>query len=324
MDMSTQPSTAWPADDPRTTRIWLRKELIASGLNDRSIAAMVAAGELHRVRYGSYVSGAAWARASDTQRHSILVRSVVRRANAEIVVSHTSAANDWEVALWDAALDVVHVTRVDQEAGRREAGVIQHLGELRDQDVVVRNGIAVTSPTRTALDCACVLDVERSLVVISDLLHRGLTTLEKLAAMEKFMSQWPGSLSIRLVLGLVDARCESVGERRFLYLAWKQGLPRPDAQHEVIDEAGQRFRLDFAWPDHKVWLEFDGRVKYEKFLREGESVTDAVLREKHREEEITRLTGWRCIRITWADLQHPERTAAKIRSLLFLAQRVAG
>ncbi len=285
---------------------------------------MVAAGELHRVRYGSYINGEAWARASETERHSILARAVIRRANAEVVLSHISAATDWEVALWDAALDVVHLTRCDQEAGRREAGVIQHLGELRDEDVVVRNGISVTSPTRTALDCACLLDVERALVVVSDLLHRGLTSVEHLQAMEKFMSQWPGSLSIRLVLNLVDARCESVGERRFLYLAWKQGLPRPDAQHEVTDEAGQRYRLDFAWPEQGVWLEFDGRVKYEKFLKEGESVTDAVLREKRREEEIARLTGWRCIRITWADLEHPERTAGKIRALLFPAQRVAG
>ena len=322
--MTTTQPKAWPADDPRLSRIWLRKELIASGLSDRSIATMVATGELHRVRYGSYVSGTAWAQASETQRHSILARAVVRRANAEVVVSHISAAAEWEVALWDVALDVVHLTRIDQEAGRREAGVIQHLGKLRDEDVLVRNGIAVTNPTRTALDCACVLDVERALVVISDLLHRGLTTIDKLRAMEEFMSQWPGSLSVRLVLGLVDALCESVGERRFLYLAWKQGLPRPEAQHEVIDETGHRYRLDFAWPEHKVWLEFDGRVKYEKYLKEGESVTDAVLREKRREEEIARLTGWRCIRITWADLAHPERTAGKIRALLSPAQRVAG
>ncbi len=321
--MSTQQSQAWSADDPRLSRIWLRKELIASGFNDRSIATMVAAGELHRVRYGSYVNGDAWRRASETQRHSILVRAVVRRANADVVVSHTSAANEWEVALWDRPHDVVHLTRTDQAAGRREAGVLQHLGELRDGDVVVRHGIAVTSPTRTALDCACVLDVEHALVIICDLLHRRLTTLEELQAMEKLMSQWPGSLGVRLVLGLADPGCESVGERRFLHLAWKQGLPRPEAQHEVTDEVGQRYRLDFAWPEHRVWLEFDGRVKYERFLKEGESVTDAVLREKRREEEIARLTGWRCIRITWADLEHPERTAAKIRALLFPTQRAA-
>ena len=43
---------------------------------------------------------------------------------------------------------------------------------------------------------------------------------------------------------------------------------------------------------------------------------DAVLREKRREDEIRELTGWRVIRLTWADLQHPERTIRRLRSLL--------
>ena len=32
-----------------------------------------------------------------------------------------------------------------------------------------------------------------------------------------------------------------------------------------------------------------------------------MLREKRREERVAELTGWRCIRITWADLAYPER-----------------
>jgi hypothetical protein len=74
--------------------------------------------------------------------------------------------------------------------------------------------------------------------------------------------------------------------------------------------------LAIAWPELKVFLEFDGKEKYLKFRREGESVVDAVLREKKREERICRLTGWRCIRITWADLYRPAETIADIRSVL--------
>ena len=72
-----------------------------------------------------------------------------------------------------------------------------------------------------------------------------------------------------------------------------------------------------------MWLEFDGRVKYEKFVPAGQSSTDVVLREKKREDIIRRITGWRCIRITWADFYRPEVTAAKIRALLFPADSVA-
>jgi hypothetical protein len=84
--------------------------------------------------------------------------------------------------------------------------------------------------------------------------------------------------------------------------------------------------LDFAWPELGIWLEFDGKVKYEKHLREGESVTDAVLREKRREQVISELTGWRCFRITWADLEEPEKLARRLREFIasVAASRRAG
>ena len=86
-------------------------------------------------------------------------------------------------------------------------------------------------------------------------------------------------------------------------------------QPPVAVSPGVIHRVDLAWPSLGLFLEFDGKVKYQRYLREGESVTDAVLREKQREELICELTGWRCIRIVWADLYHPERTAARIRAM---------
>ena len=70
-------------------------------------------------------------------------------------------------------------------------------------------------------------------------------------------------------------------------------------------------------------MEFDGRVKYEALLRPGERASDVVFREKRREERICRLTGWRCIRIAWADLDRPASTATMIRDALFPPSAVA-
>lgn len=98
----------------------------------------------------------------------------------------------------------------------------------------------------------------------------------------------------------------------------------PEPQYEIKDANGRVVaRVDFAWPELGVFLEFDGMVKYQKPLREGETASDVVVREKQRQDLICRLTGWRCIRIVWADLAHPERTAALIRSVLFPADRAA-
>jgi hypothetical protein len=65
-----------------------------------------------------------------------------------------------------------------------------------------------------------------------------------------------------------------------------------------------------------VFLEIDGRLKYEHFRREGETLEQFLMREKRREELICQLTGWICIRLTWADLEHPVRTARRIRRVL--------
>ena len=42
-----------------------------------------------------------------------------------------------------------------------------------------------------------------------------------------------------------------------------------------------------------VFVEFDGKIKYEALLKPGESASDVVIREKRREERIVELTGWR-------------------------------
>ena len=233
------------------------------------------------------------------------------------MLSHESGLGEWDVPVWDQALDEVDVTRLDRRAGRREAGVRQHEGVLRPGDWVERNGVLVTSPTRTALDCACVVDVEHGIAIVGDLLHRKLTTAEDLAQCAVFMQRWPGSLKHAVVLLVADGRCESVGEHRTLHLIWRQGLPRPIPQYKVCHpHTGELLAIvDFAWPELGVFLEFDGKVKYQKLLEEGESPSDVVVREKRREELVCRLMGWRCIRIVWADLYRPEPTAASIRAL---------
>jgi very-short-patch-repair endonuclease len=81
---------------------------------------------------------------------------------------------------------------------------------------------------------------------------------------------------------------------------------------------GRTYRLDFAWPELKVWVEVDGRAKYGRWLRPGESPTDAVLREKLREDAIREATGWICIRVTWADLADPVRLERRLRRALRL------
>ena len=304
--------------------VFLRSQALAAGYSDRDIARLVRQGVWHRIRRGAYVDAAVWQALDDVGRHALRARAVVMQSKTDVVLSHISALPAYGAPTWDLALDVVHVTRVDRRAGRNEAGVRQHQGVLLPNDVAVWRGLNVTSAIRTAIDITTVAGTEASLAIVNHLLHEKHAVLQDVLERYRSMENHPYTLKTDLVLRLADERIESLGESRTFYLCWRHGIPMPEPQWVVRDWAGRKVaRLDFAWPDHKVWLEFDGKEKYVKFLREDETVSDAVHREKRREEMITELTGWRCIRITWADLFYPERTAARIRAMLARTPPVA-
>jgi hypothetical protein len=308
---------------PAGSPILLRSELLAAGHSDRDIARLVRAQILRRVRHGAYVDAATWTAADADERHGLRARAVVKQANTRLVLSHVTALTFFSAPTWGMSLDDVQVTRPDARCGRKEAGVRQHRGRLLDSDVVLRRGLEVTSGTKTALDVTCCAGTEASLVAVNFLLHHGFTTIEDLRARYAPMTHDPFTLKTDLVLRLADKRPESVGESRTVFMLYRGGVPAPEPQYELRDDYGDLLaKLDFAWPDLGVWLEFDGRQKYVKYLRDGETVVDAVLREKKREEMIAELTGWRCIRITWADLEHPTSTVARLLAMLGVATRV--
>ena len=313
-----------PADHPRLSPIHLRKELVDQGYSDRSIARAVRAGTLHRLRWGAYMDAGAWSRLDEAGRHAVLARAVLKQANSDLVLSHSSALPDWEAPVWGFDLSTVHGTRTDSKSGRKEAGVQQHRGLLLPEDITTRNGVRLCSPTRTMIELTTLAPVEPCLVAWNYFLHQNLTTLERVDARYRAldcdlpMDHWPDTLTTDLLLRLADGRCETPGESRTLHLCWRQHLPMPTPQYLIRDRAGNVIaRVDFAWPEYGVFLEFDGKIKYTRLLRKGESVTDVVMREKKREQLICELTGWRCIRIVWADLNRPEHTALRIRNMLF-------
>jgi len=302
----------------------LRPDVLAAGSTDRELGNLVRRRVLHRVRPGAYVATEKWDALEPAGRHALLSRAVLSHAGTEVVLSHVSALPEYDAPTWGMPLEVVHVTRRDRRAGRNEAGVRQHQGRLTDGDVATCDGVPVTSATRLAIDITTVSETEPALAVVNDLLHRKLTSLEAIEKRYASMAHDPYTLGTGLVLRLADGRIESVGETRTFFCCWRHSLPAPQPQWEIRDSTGLVVaRLDFAWPELGAWLEFDGRQKYTRYLREGESVSDAVFREKHREDLIRELTGWRCLRVTWADLADQERLARRIRSFLRMTTAAA-
>ncbi len=297
--------------------IALRKELIRVGHTDRSLGRAVAAGQLAKPRRGAYVDGPLWRSLSSGERYAIVVRAALKQACTDVAASHTSSLPFLLAPTWGLAQTEVHLLRRDGKSGRREAGIQQHRGLIADGDLTRVGDIEVSAPIRATLEVATLATVEVALVVLNHFLHRGDFTSEQVRERyEAGMERWPRSLTTDLVLRLGDARVESVGESRTLHFLWRRHFPAPIPQFVVYD-AGREFAfLDFALPDLGIWIEFDGKEKYLKFRRPGESVADAVIREKQRESRIAELTGWRCVRITWAELADPAALERRLRAAI--------
>jgi hypothetical protein len=307
--------------DPRLYAIcqekgaYLRREALALGYTDGHISRLVRNGTWLRLRHGAYTITRLWDEADSPARHLMVSRAALRTAQSDVVLSHTSSLAVHRPDHWDLPLDDVHLTRRAGRVGRRSAGVIQHCGRVLPGDVVQDGELAYMSATRTALEITTITDVEHALVVVNSMLHLELTSPQLLRQRYARMEQWPYTLRTDIVLRLCNPRMESVGESRSDHLFFRQGLPRPIPQLEIRDSSGRLVgRLDFAWPEFGVWVEFDGRLKYEGLRRPGETEVDVLMREKRREERIREITGWECIHITWADLADPERVAARIRA----------
>ncbi|MDO9456744.1 MAG: type IV toxin-antitoxin system AbiEi family antitoxin domain-containing protein [Nocardioides sp.] len=312
-----RPPAEWPPDDPRLTPVLLRKELIAAGYNDRAIKRLVDGGVLDKIKRGAYADAVKRALLDAVGNYALRNRAAVKQAKTGVVLSHVSAVPEYDAPTWGLDLSITHLTRLDGKAGRKEAGIQQHCGTIQPGDVVTRNGVQVMAPARAGLEVTTVTSVEAGLIFVCHLLHHELTTIDELVKRYSSMEHWPNTLHTDIVLRLARPELESVGEVRTFYLCYRHAIPMPEPQYKVRNACGDVVaRLDFAWPELGVWLEFDGKVKYEKLLRDGERASDVVVREKERESMIGRLTGWRCLRITWADLEHPERTAARIMAFL--------
>ncbi|MBF0807805.1 hypothetical protein E4U03_04130 [Rothia nasimurium] len=104
---------------------------------------------------------------------------------------------------------------------------------------------------------------------------------------------------------------ESPGETLLRLILIDAGLPEPAEQVEVT-VSGLRFRLDLAYPNQMVALEFDGEVKYESFGPRQDSEWS-----ERRRESLLQNSGWTVRRYRWVDLMtRRAEIVAEIRYLL--------
>jgi hypothetical protein len=153
----------------------------------------------------------------------------------------------------------IHVSFPKGRRRRRQQGLVVTQETLAVADVWEIRGIHVTSPVRTAFDCLRFLNRMEAVVAADALTQLRRTTLEEL---ESYFASRRGLRNLRIGryrLELVDPGAESPMETRVRLRLIDFGLPAPETQFEVRTPSGAFVaRLDLAYPDCKVAVEYDG------------------------------------------------------------------
>ncbi|WP_156144204.1 hypothetical protein [Sinomonas humi] len=153
------------------------------------------------------------------------------------------------------------------------------------------------------------------MIVCESALAQGLVDGDSLLAAVQRARYRRGVEAARAVVAAASRLSESPGETRTLLVLRSLPLPAP-VQQFGVQVGAHTYRLDFAWPDLRVGLEFDGLVKYT-----GAIPTSEILKRERERENALVDDGWVIVRITWSDLAHPLRIQAMLERAFERARR---
>ena len=213
--------------------------------------------------------------------------------------------HDWHVG------EPLHVCGPTSGSRLRRNGIAAHRGaELRG--TTDAGGYRCTDAATTWADLASTTTVD-DLVVLGDaVIHwrRGIP-LADLHDVTASRARHRGVARLRAALPLIRPRSDSPMETRARLLFVRAGLPEPELNAAVPDDAGGWLGTgDFVWKARRVVAEFDG--DYHRVDRRRWQV-DVARREAIQDH------GWRYVQLTGASVTHPlqiPRTLDRLARLL--------
>ena len=281
--------------------VFTRRQAYACGTTERQLkTALQPRGAWVVVRRGVYAERATWEAAGVPERHLMRVRAAVLNAEAEYVVSHSSAAVLHGLDCRPHWRELVHVSHPGVRGGRTEGGVKHHPADVPQLQVVTLLGLATTSLARTAVDIAREHGTEDGVLAMDQVLARGVRRGAVRQVLEA-MAYWPHVTRARTALDLADAGAANLAESLARLLVVELGFGRPRTQ-VWIEDGGRKACVDLLLDGHA--FEVDGKLKYVGEARGGfapEAVEDALWKEKQREDWLRSL-GFGMSRIVWADM----------------------
>ena len=184
--------------------------------------------------------------------------------------------------------------------------VIHHVSQLAAVDRGRLSGIPITSPARTLIDLAALLQIEALETAVHQAVLTRLVTLarlrERLAASSAKGRRGPAVLRRVLEDARGDRAVRSPLERRLERLLHDAGFCSWASEFPVQVD-GRTFYLDFAFPEHFVAVEADGRKWH--------STKESFEHDRQR-HNLLAAEGWRVLRVTDEGLRKRSRQTVEL------------
>lgn len=284
-------------------------ELAAHGATASQLSRAAAAGQVVRLRRGVY----GLAPLPALPRHLVTERGPAPeyRAHvraAQLAAPGTAAAGRTAAVLHGWGLLVEPRRTLELAAGhgtRPDPPGLRVRRCRRPSFVLLPDGLRVSDPVSTVVDCALQLSLLEAVVVADSALRAGATDLVALQRATRDLSGRREAARVRRVLAHCDPQCGSVLETVLRVRLVQAGLSGFRSQAALHSPGEPVLRVDFAFDDARLVVEVDGARWH----------TDPD-RDRRRDNRLAR-DGWRVLRYTWSDVVHePERVLAEIARAL--------
>lgn len=225
------------------------------------------------------------------------------RLPLDAVVAGRSAA--WLHGLDVRPTDPVELFVTEHSGVTSRVGVAVRRAHLEPADVTQVQGVRSTAPCRTLFDLSSRLPFREAIVAADSALRIGLVSASELATWADRHPRAKGIRAFRRVVENAEPLSESPMETRLRVLLVLAGLPRPEAQVDLVDEHGEFLgRADLYYPGVRLAIEYDGSTHRESLV------------EDNRRQNRILAAGYSLLRFSAADLRTPAAIVAQVRGAL--------
>jgi very-short-patch-repair endonuclease len=263
----------------------------ACGLCERTVQRRVAAKDWVRLHPGVYL---------DTSR-TLDGRGRIRAA--ALWLGEHATVSGLAAAFWHGLVDrppaCVEITLPERLHRAPRPGVVIRRRDLAPADRVHRDGLIVTGRPLTVLEVAA----RDGAALLDRALQQRQVTYPQLQTAFARMKGGRGATRASALLRAAAIGADSTAERLLLRILRGAGITGWVLGHRV-----GRWKLDVAFPERKVAIEFDSwawHTEHDRFVDDRRKTNDLLA------------AGWTPLRFTWRDLtETPEQVLAHVRRAL--------